>query len=136
MIKEVLLPSGNKAMIGDPAFEDVLELQEYIARNANNIPAEAFSSGLGEDIVSLIKFLPSLIENKEFRAIVFKCGAKCKIKRPNGDMVDFEMAYFNAPEARPDYFVLIKEVVEFSLLPLFKGLRAVSLKDLFKKMGG
>jgi len=138
-MKEITLPSGNKATLDDAAFEDVMELQTYLASEIKGIPEikveNGLETGLEKIFIDLARYIPNMLLKKEFLGILYKCGKKC-IVTGKSFAVNFSPEYFEKKEHRPDFYPLMKEIAQYALAPFLQGLKGLDLAAIMKFLRG
>jgi len=138
-MREITLPSGNKATIDDAKFESVMELQAYLAAKLKEMPEikidKGLETGLEKIFIDLAKYIPDMLLNKDFEKILYKCGEKCIItgKSHAGNL---SPEYFDKREHRADFYPLMIEIVKYSLSPFLQGLKGLDLAAIMKFMRG
>lgn len=116
---EFTTQNGSKVVMGYADFEDAMDLQSAILKEASKADFSLEGIDLSKDVdfSGLIKAGMSVAASKEVRELIFKCLARCTY---NGDKITKKV--FEDPEARKDYYEIILACLKENLRPFFEGL--------------
>jgi hypothetical protein len=111
--------SGAKVKISPADFEDAMDLQSAILKEASKAEFSLDGVDLKSDIdlAGLIKAGMSVAASKDVREILFKCLVRCTY-----DGQKITKATFEPFEARKDYYEIVIACLKENLSPFFEGL--------------
>lgn len=126
MVKECTTVNGNAELIlNESTFADCLILQSVIMEEAKKLKVDIGEIELdfgGASVSSLLDSIKDLFLNlmtsEKFDRIVFQCLKNCTY---NGIKITKQL-FDDVPDARADYYQIIKECVEINLAPFLKSL--------------
>ena len=126
MTKECTTVNGNAELIlNEATFADCIVLQSVIMEEAKKLKIDIGEIELdfgGASVTALLDSIKDLFLNlmtsDKFDRIIFKCLASCTY---NGIKITKQL-FDDMPEARQDYYQIIKECVEINLAPFLKSL--------------
>lgn len=113
------LQTGSTLELGYTSFKNCMELMELIATIIRiDIPDFKFDSEMlknkevwGDAIKSFIPiFLNAVIKKDDVLQVLFDCADQSLI---NGQRINME--YFEEPENRKDFFIVLKEVLTYNI---------------------
>lgn len=116
---EITTQSGVKVKLNPADFEDAMDLQSAILKEASKADFSLEGVDLKSDIdfSGLIKAGMAVAASKEVREILFKCLARCTY-----DGQKITKATFEDAAARKDYYEVVIACLKENLLPFFEGL--------------
>ena len=126
MVKECTTVNGNAELIlNEATFADCLTLQSVIMEETKKLKVDIGEIEIdfgGSSVSSLLDSIKDLFLNlmtsEKFDRIVFQCLKNCTY---NGIKITKQL-FDDVPEARADYYQIIKECVEINLRPFLKSL--------------
>ena len=126
MVKECTTVNGNAELIlNEATFADCLILQSVIMEEAKKLKIDIGQIDIDFDGASITSLLDSikdlffnLMTSEKFDRIVFKCLSYCTYN----NVKITKQLFDDVPEARADYYQIIKECVEINLAPFLKSL--------------
>ena len=134
MVKECTTVNGNATLIlHEATFADCIILQSVIMEEAKKLKIDIGDMDISLNITSMSNLLDNvkdlffgLMTSEKFDRIIFKCLTTCTY---NGIKITKQL-FDDMPEARQDYYQIIKECVEINLNPFLKSLTS-QLSTLF-----
>ncbi len=134
MVKECTTVNGNAELIlNEATFADCIILQSAIMEEAKKLKIDIGDMDISLNVSSISNLLDNikdlffgLMTSDKFDRIIFKCLASCTY---NGIKITKQL-FDDMPEARQDYYQIIKECVEINLNPFLKSLTS-QLSTLF-----
>ena len=125
-MKECTTVNGNATLIlNEATFQDCIILQSVVMEEAKKLKLdigemEIDFSGIGlSNLLDTVKDLFfGLMTSDKFDRIIFKCLSSCTY---NGIKITKQL-FDDVPEARGDYYQIIKECLEVNLNPFIKSL--------------
>ena len=126
MTKECTTVNGNAELIlNEATFADCLILQSVIMEEAKKLKIDIGEIEIdfgGASVTSLLDSIKDLflglMTSEKFDRIVFQCLKNCTY---NGIKITKQL-FDDVPEARGDYYQIIKECLEINLSPFLKSL--------------
>ena len=126
MTKECTTVNGNAELIlNEATFADCIVLQSVIMEEAKKLKVDIGQIDIDFDGASVSNLLDSikdlflnLMTSEKFDRIIFKCLSYCTYNNAKITKQLFD----DMPEARADYYQIIKECVEINLAPFLKSL--------------
>ena len=126
MVKECTTVNGNATLIlNEATFADCLILQSVIMEEAKKLKINVGEIEIdfgGASVTSLLDSVKDLffglMISEKFDRIVFKCLSYCTYNNAKITKQLFD----DMPEARSDYYQIIKECLEINLSPFLKSL--------------
>lgn len=138
MVKECTTVNGNATLVlNEATFADCIILQSVIMEEAKKLKLDIGEIEIedvkGFEVTSMSKLLDNikdlffgLMTSDKFERIIFKCLGYCTYN----DIKITKQLFDDMPEARADYYQIIKECVEVNLNPFLKSLTS-QLSTLF-----
>lgn len=134
MTKECTTDNGNATLIlNEATFADCIILQSVIMEEAKKLKIDIGEMDISLNVSSMSNLLDNikdlffgLMTSDKFDRIIFKCLNSCTY---NGVKITKQL-FDDMPEARQDYYQIIKECVEINLNPFLKSLTS-QLSTLF-----
>lgn len=126
MVKECTTVNGNAELIlNEATFADCIILQSVIMEEAKKLKIDIGDMDISLNVSSMSNLLDNikdlffgLMTSDKFDRIIFKCLGSCTY---NGIKITKQL-FDDIPEARQDYYQIIKECVEINLNPFLKSL--------------
>ena len=130
MTKECTTVNGNATLVlNEATFADCIILQSVIMEEAKKLKLDIGEIEIedvkGFEVTSMSKLLDNikdlffgLMTSDKFERIIFKCLQSCTY---NGIKITKQL-FDDVPEARQDYYQIIKECIEVNLNPFLKSL--------------
>lgn len=126
MVKECTTVNGNATLIlNEATFADCIVLQSVIMEEAKKLKLDIGEIEIdfgGASVTSLLDSIKDLffglMTSEKFDRIIFKCLSYCTYNNAKITKQLFD----DIPEARADYYQIIKECVEINLAPFLKSL--------------
>lgn len=134
MVKECTTVNGNATLVlNEATFADCIILQSVIMEEAKKLKLDIGDMDISLNVSSMSNLLDNikdlffgLMTSDKFDRIIFKCLGSCTY---NGVKITKQL-FDDMPEARQDYYQIIKECVEINLNPFLKSLTS-QLSTLF-----
>lgn len=134
MVKECTTVNGNATLVlNEATFADCIILQSVMMEEAKKLKIDIGDMDISLNVSSMSNLLDNikdlffgLMTSEKFDRIIFKCLGSCTY---NGVKITKQL-FDDMPEARQDYYQIIKECVEINLNPFRKSLTS-QLSTLF-----
>ena len=123
-MKECTTVNNATLVLNEGTFDEAIQLQKVIFEEAKKLKIdigelEIEQFGSVSSLLNCFKDLfLNLMTSKEFDTIIFKCLKHCTYN----DIAVTKTLFEDVPDARGDYYQIVKECIEINLAPFMKSL--------------